>query len=178
MGGVDAVAVCTASEISWMMMANVPQQPGYWLASDGNMYPNSMYPGYWLANDGNWYPDYTHPSRVATNAGFAKVNPMAMAALLTGIFTMSVVLIPEHVRTAMGHPLWLTLSALTSIASLSGTVVGIVALSQIRRTRERGKAQAIIGLIPCIFVLAVEVVVIAIYIVGFLLVGGAGGVPA
>ena len=178
MGGMDALAVFIASEISWMMMANLPQHPGYWMASDGNLYPNSVYPGYWLASDGNWYPDYTHPNHAPTDAGFAKVNPMAVAALLAGIFTMSVVLIPEHVRTAMGHPLWLIVSALTSIASLAGTIVGIVALSQIRGTRERGKAQAIIGLIPCLFVLAVEVVVIAIYIFGFILVGGAGGVPA
>lgn len=116
-----------------------------------------------------------HPS---SNAGSVKINRMATVALVAGIFTMSVVLMPERVRAAMGHPLWLTVSVVTSIASVAGTIAGIVALSQIRRTRERGKAQAIIGLIPCSFVLAVEVVVIAIYIFGFLLVGGAGGVPA
>lgn len=142
-------------------MANVPQSPGYWLASDGN-----------------WYPNYAHPSYTLANAGSAKANRMASVALVAGIFTMSVVLIPEHARTAMGHPLWITVSVLTSIASLAGTIAGIVGLSQIRRTRERGKAQAIIGLIPCLFVLVVEVVVIAIYIFGFILVGGAGGVPA
>ena len=174
----DVIAVRTASEIGWIMMAYLPQHPGYWLANDGNWYPNSMYPGYWLANDGNWYPNYAPPGYAFTNAGSAKINRMAIVALVAGIVAMSVVLIPEHVRAAMGRPLWMTVSVLTSIASLTGTVAGIVALTQIRKTRERGKAQALIGLIPCLFVLAVEVVVIAIYVFGFILMGGAGGVPA
>ncbi len=144
------------------------EHPGYWLANDGKLYPNSMYPGYWLANDGNWYPGYTHPSYAPNTAGAAKVNRMAVLALVAGIVTSLVLLIPEHVRMAMSH-LWLALSIVASMASLAGTVAGILALSQIRRTHERGKAQAIIGLIPCLFVIAVEVVVIIIYMFGIVL---------
>jgi hypothetical protein len=132
----------------------------------------SPHPGYWLAGDGNWYPDHTRPSRAPSPTGSAPVNRVAVATLVAGIVTASVVLIPEHARMAMGRPLWSTVSVVISISSLAGTIAGLMALSQIRRTGERGKVPAVVGLIPCLFVLIVEVVVVALYVFGFTLLGG------
>jgi hypothetical protein len=142
------------------------------LASDGNWYPAGVYPGYWLASDGNWYPDYTHPGYAVNTLGSRKQNRLAMVALAAGIITTCVVLVPLHSRAAMVRPLWLTLSLLGSIVSLAGAIAGVLALKEIRRTGERGKAQAIIGFIPCAFVTTVEVATITIYIFFFILLGG------
>ena len=128
--------------------------------------------GYWLASDGNWYPDYMHPGYGFYNAANGKPNRKATTTLVAGIATTFVVLIPEQARTAMGRPIWMTLTVLTSMACVYGTIAGIMALREISHTGERGRAQAIVGLIPCLFLLLVEVVVITIYIVGFILLGG------
>ncbi len=154
------------------MRAQAPPVPGYWLANDGNWYPAPT-PGYWLASDGRWYPMPRWPVPVLVDRRSVPVNRMAWVALVSGIVTIVLVMVPGQARAAMGHPLWLASSLLGLAADITGTVAGSMALSQIRRTLERGRTRALLGLIVCSVFLAVDVVILTIVLLLVLLTGGA-----